>query len=162
MDTARVKFLLEIFPNAKFVHIYRNPYHVFFSTKKLHIKNAGIYPLQKDKRDLDEFIFKTYSGIFETFHRDVKLIPEGNYVEIGYEDLVKNPLGELENIYATLSLPNFEETRADVEKYLATLKSYKVDDYGISEEEKRRIFSKWKTNILKWGYEKPKTVSTKA
>jgi len=29
-NTARVKELLELYPDAKFVHIYRNPYHVFF------------------------------------------------------------------------------------------------------------------------------------
>ena len=37
-NTARVRLLLDIFPDAKFIHIYRNPYDVYFSSKKC-IKN---------------------------------------------------------------------------------------------------------------------------
>ncbi|MGC9308500.1 MAG: sulfotransferase family protein, partial [Thermoplasmatota archaeon] len=33
-NTARVKLLLEMYPEAKFVHIYRNPYHVYLSMKR--------------------------------------------------------------------------------------------------------------------------------
>ena len=31
LDTARLKILFEMFPDAKFIHIYRNPYEVFFN-----------------------------------------------------------------------------------------------------------------------------------
>ena len=33
--TCRIKLLLELFPDAKFVHIRRNPFHVFQSMKKM-------------------------------------------------------------------------------------------------------------------------------
>ena len=29
-NTARIKLLFEMFPEAKFIHIYRNPYHYSF------------------------------------------------------------------------------------------------------------------------------------
>ncbi len=31
-NTTRIKYLLEMFPGAKFIYIHRNPYHVFYST----------------------------------------------------------------------------------------------------------------------------------
>ena len=34
-NTARIKQILELFPNAKFVYIYRNPYNVYLSTLHL-------------------------------------------------------------------------------------------------------------------------------
>ncbi len=33
LHTARIKLILEIFPNAKFINIVRNPYDVFQSTQ---------------------------------------------------------------------------------------------------------------------------------
>lgn len=35
-NTARVGELLDLYPDARFVHIIRNPYHVYFSTRRLY------------------------------------------------------------------------------------------------------------------------------
>lgn len=45
-NTSRVKHLLELFPNAKFIHIYRNPYKVYVSTKRLYEKFFPVFELQ--------------------------------------------------------------------------------------------------------------------
>ena len=37
-NTGRIKVLLEMFPNAKFIHIYRNPIEVFLSTQNFYKK----------------------------------------------------------------------------------------------------------------------------
>ncbi|MEL7407021.1 MAG: sulfotransferase, partial [Cyanobacteria bacterium J06558_2] len=37
-NTARIKILLELFPQAKFIHIYRNPYIVYASIKNFYNK----------------------------------------------------------------------------------------------------------------------------
>lgn len=46
-NTARIGELLDIFPDAKFVHIIRNPYHVYFSTRRLYENILPLYALQE-------------------------------------------------------------------------------------------------------------------
>jgi len=42
VNTAKIKQILDLYPNAKFIHIHRNPYDVYFSTWKLY---KSILPL---------------------------------------------------------------------------------------------------------------------
>ncbi|MHA1258465.1 MAG: sulfotransferase family protein [Candidatus Heimdallarchaeaceae archaeon] len=154
-DTFRIKLILDIFPEAKFINIYRDPYRVFFSTVKLHKTNTSLFWLQKPTYDLDEFIFTTYKKMYRQFYADYSLIPPGNIIEVKYEDLVTKPIEELEKIYKKLSLGDFQKIKPSIEDYLKTLKSYKVDKYKITLEDKKRIYSQWYETIDRWGYEKP-------
>ena len=47
VNTGRIKVLLDMFPDAKFIHLYRNPYKVYSSTWKLYRKILPIFALQK-------------------------------------------------------------------------------------------------------------------
>jgi len=152
MDTARAKLLYEIFPDAKFVHIIRNPYEVFLSTKKLHTKNKDIYPLQEDDRDLDEFVFKTYEDMFEVYFRDSKLIPEDQLIEIHFEDLTKDRVGVMRKIYNHLDLPDFEVVAEDLQNYVDSLRDYQRDAYTIEPELKSKIYDRLNFTIDKWNY----------
>lgn len=59
--TARIKRLLEIFPQAKFVHVHRDPYAVFSSTRKMLTVNFELHCLQRPPHDeLDSWILKQY------------------------------------------------------------------------------------------------------
>ncbi len=153
-DTERIPLLLELFPNAKFIHIYRDPYRVFLSTKKLFIKNNRDTHLQKIKIDLDDFAIKHYNKMYKKFYEDIALIPKGQFIEIAYESLVQNPLVELENIYAELSIPGFKKTKKNFENYLNSIKDYKVTKYETDEELKSKIYAELSFTAKKWGYVK--------
>ena len=45
--TGRIRRLLEIFPRAKFVHVHRDPYAVFSSTRKMLTVNFSMHCLQR-------------------------------------------------------------------------------------------------------------------
>ena len=114
-NTGRIKQLVDLFPEAKFIHIYRNPYHVFFSTKRLYEGIMPLFALQKyDMNEIEENIFYFYKAMYEKFFKEKYLIKDENYVEIKYEEFVKEPLKILKEIYDTLNLPKFEES----EKYI--------------------------------------------
>ncbi|MHA1865211.1 MAG: sulfotransferase family protein [Candidatus Heimdallarchaeaceae archaeon] len=151
-DTAKVKILHEIFPKAKFVHIYRNPYHVFYSTRKLHKHNIKYYEFQKRTYDLDELIFSTYKTMHKRLYEDIQNLPEGHYVEVKYEDLVANPLENLKRIYDKLSLGDFNEVKLIISSYLDSIKEFKAASYSIPPEEKEKITTEWIDMIEKWGY----------
>ncbi|MCK4972580.1 MAG: hypothetical protein KAS52_04610, partial [Candidatus Heimdallarchaeota archaeon] len=64
-----------------------------------------------------------------------------------------NPLEQLEKIYATLNLENFEKAKQQVLPYLLSVANYKPSRYQITEKDKRMIDSHWHDTIVKWGYE---------
>ena len=75
--TARVRLLLELFPDARFVHIRRHPYAVFRSTKHLHQAVAPYWRLQGGHPPDDDRIIDTYLFIYEKFLNHRNLIPHG-------------------------------------------------------------------------------------
>ncbi len=157
VDTARVKFLLELYPNAKFVHIMRNPFEVFYSTRRMHEKLVTILQLQDSYPDLDEFVFTIFEGMYKIFYEEVGLIPEGNFIEIRYENFVANPLDTMTQIYDKLSLPGYEKAKPLIEEYLEGVKDYTPSTYTFQEEDVNRIYSRWHEIIEIMGYEKPIT-----
>ena len=87
--TARVRLLLEQFPNARFIHVRRNPYVVFRSTQRLF--ETGIVPNAFQKSPGPEFqvagILRRYKEMYDCFFDDRQLIPADHYTEIAFEDL---------------------------------------------------------------------------
>lgn len=151
--TARIKLLLELFPDAKFIHIGRDPYTVFRSTRNLYKKAAPNSYLQTPVNGLDEGIFKRYKIMYDAFFRERSLIPAGNYCEIFFEDLEKDKIGQVEKIYDTLSLPGFDTFKPKLEQYLSSIKDYKKNKYQpLPDDLKKRILENWKRNFEEWGY----------
>ncbi|MCX6274849.1 MAG: sulfotransferase, partial [Bacteroidetes bacterium] len=86
-NTARVKEILSLYPAAKFIHIYRNPYDVFQSHLHLFKKLLPMLSFQEiSDAELEEIVFSTYILIYEKYFGEKNLIPKGNLVEIRYED----------------------------------------------------------------------------
>jgi omega-hydroxy-beta-dihydromenaquinone-9 sulfotransferase len=75
--TCRIKVLLELFPEAKFVHIHRNPYDVFQSTQHMIRTVTPWWALQRpEDSDLEERIIRQYQEVYEVFFEERGLVPE--------------------------------------------------------------------------------------
>ena len=95
-NTGRVKLLLDMFPDAKFVHISRNPYDLYFSMSRFMRTVIPLYCLQTPPFDeIEELILNLYAEIYNSYFIEKKLIPAGNLVEIKYEDFIENPIREI-------------------------------------------------------------------
>ena len=93
--TGRVKVLLEMFPDAKFVHIVRDPLVIFPSTVHLWKTLYSSQGMQKPTFDgLEEYVLANLTRMYERFETDRELIPAENFCEIRYEDLVADPVRE--------------------------------------------------------------------
>ena len=152
-NTARIKQLLELYPDAKFIHIYRNPYEVFFSTLKLYLETFKLFALQKyDMNEIEENIFYFYEAMYEKFFKERDMIDDENFYEIRYEDFIKSPLKHLEDMYNHLGLPGFEKSKARFIDYIEQQKNYVPNKYKISKADKERIYERWHHTIDAWGY----------
>ncbi|NHJ33170.1 MAG: sulfotransferase, partial [Asgard group archaeon] len=150
--TQRVPLLLELFPNAKFIHIRRDPYVTFFSIKKLYEKLFPTYYLQTPVGDEDAFILRIYNYTYRKFFSDYKMIPKENFIEVSFEDVEKDPMREIKKIYQQFKLeltPEYEKTLTD---YIESIADYEKNVYTITEEDREKIYSNCKDIIEKWSY----------
>ena len=151
--TGRVKTLLEMFPNAKFIYLKRNPYTgireypQFLYEYDPAIAFAG-YHERADRGELHRGI----SPSFYKYEEEKHLIPEGNLVEVKFEDFEKDAFAMTENIYGSLNLPGFKESKADIEKYLGKKKGYKKNQYKYEDRTVRLVEENWGMALKEWGY----------
>ncbi len=152
--TARVRLLLELFPDARFIHIRRDPYAVFVSTLGLLRALYPVFGLQKRPRALDtDAVLHTYTEMYNAYFTDRMLIPHGQHVEIAYEDLESDPISELERIYETLSLGDFEPVRGPVQAYLASVSGYRKNSHPrLDDATRERVATAWRRNFEAWNY----------
>ena len=144
--TARVAAILERFPNAKFVHISRDPFSLFPSTVNLWTKLAKVHGLQFPKGGvkLEEKVLHDFEEMYDSFFDAIPTIKEGNFCEISYDELVAAPVETLERIYSELNLGDFEKNRESFQKFADTQKSYKKNKFEISPEMEETIKRRWK------------------
>ena len=154
-NTSRIKILLDMFPDAKFIHIYRNPYHVFLSMKRNIEKEMTLYCLQKpwDEETFEKSMVNLYNRMHAKYFEEKKLIPPGNLVEIRYEDFLVNPLEKMEKIYDQLEIAGFEENKKRFEEYIKSQSKVKVSKYKIDDALKQKIYGYLKYTIDLWGYD---------
>jgi hypothetical protein len=152
--TARIKLLLEIFPDSKFVHIHRHPYDVFVSTCHTMRKVTPWWTLQRPElSNMEERMLALYEQAFGAFFEERALIPAGRLVDIGYDALVTDPIGTLRGVYQGLDLPDFAVAEPAMRRYLATIRDYERNQF-------RQLDPVWKEAVARrlrrcfdeWGY----------
>lgn len=151
--TGRIPQLLQMFPNAKFIYLIRNPYTVFESTRSFFTNTIQPLKLQDiSNEQIQENIVYIYSGLYHKYEQDKKLIPAGNLVEVRFEDFEANALDMTQMIYDRLSLPGFEEARPAIEAYLDTKKGYKKNKYKYEDETVKIVEKNWDFALKRWDY----------
>ena len=151
--TGRVKELVKMFPNAKFIYLMRNPYTVFESTRSFFTNT--IQPLKLEdvsNEQLEENILSIYAKLYHKYESDKKFIPEGNLIEVKFEDFEADAMGMTENIYKSLSIPGFAEAQGDIEKYVGGKKGYKKNKYKYDDRTIRLVEENWDFALKHWNY----------
>jgi omega-hydroxy-beta-dihydromenaquinone-9 sulfotransferase len=151
--SCRIRHLLSLFPDARFVHIVRDPYVVFPSTVNLWKSLYATHGLQKPTfAGLEEHVLRTFTHLYARLEEGRRLVPEGRFHELKYEDLVRDPLGEMRTLYDRLGLGGFEGVRPRLEAYLAANADYKTNRYELAEEVRAKVEQHWGDVIRRYGY----------
>jgi omega-hydroxy-beta-dihydromenaquinone-9 sulfotransferase len=151
--TFRISTLLEMFPDARFVYIKRDPYAVYQST--LHLRKTmftenSLGPPEFSSNEDDMLYF--YEKCIRTYEETKGLIPKGRLHEIRFEDLEQDPLGQIHQIYQTLSLPGWDLVKPKIEAQLPALKAYKKNAFRMDEATMQRVHSRLKWVFDLYGY----------
>jgi hypothetical protein len=152
--TGRVRLLLEAFPEARFIHIHRNPYDVFSSS--LHTTRSAIpwWTLQRpDLSDIEETTLRQYAEVHDAYFTDRVMIPMGRLCEIAYEDLVADPIATLRPAYQSLALPDFSVAEPHFRTYLQSIQGYERNRFApIDPPWKQAVAERWRRCFDEWGY----------
>lgn len=155
--TGRVKEILEMFPNAKFIYLMRNPYTVFESTRSFFTNTIQPLKLQDiSNEQIEDNILETYQRLYMKYEEDKKLIPKGNLIEIKFEDFESNALEMTQKIYETLSLPGYQEAEPAIKEYLNKKKGYKKNAYQYDPRTVELVEKNWGFALKQWGYQNTK------
>lgn len=151
--TGRVKELVKMFPNAKFIYLMRNPYTVFESTRSFFTNT--IKPLQLQNigtEELEQNILSIYTKLYHKYEADKACIPAGNLIEVKFEDFEADAMNMTEHIYSTLDLPGFNEARAAIEAYVGGKKGYKKNKYKYDSRTVQLVEDNWSYALQDWDY----------
>jgi omega-hydroxy-beta-dihydromenaquinone-9 sulfotransferase len=142
-NTARIKELLELFPQASFVFIHRNPLDIYASTKRFWQVITKHYVLGKsNKADIPKMILTHYKTMMNRYLQYKELVPEGQLAEVAYNDLVQDPLGTMRSVYKQLRLPGIGHCIDDMQNFIHEQRSYRRLDHKLSKEETAMVQDK--------------------
>lgn len=155
-NTGRVEQLLSMFPNARFVHIHRNPIEVYLSTHNFFHKMLPHLQLQKiDDKDLDDHIFELYKTLMHDYALQKERIPKGQLIEISFGELERDPLSCIQKVYQGINLPGFEAAQEPIISYLKKMGSYKKNRHVMTPGLIEKISAEWGFAMEKWQYKVP-------
>jgi hypothetical protein len=108
--SARIQRLRDMFPGAKFIHIFRDPGDVAASTRKLYLRMMEVVALQEyDASRIDAHVAWSYPRLMDRLQSGLMQLPQEDFVEVTYAELVEAPLAVLESVYRRLRVPGFDE-----------------------------------------------------
>jgi hypothetical protein len=163
VNTARISRILKLYPDAKFLYIYRNPMTVFYSTQNFFRKLLPAVWLNRVGSDfIDQMIVDIYVRLMHDYHEQKSLIPPGNLMELRFEDFEKDPLTETSRIYKYLLNEDFESVKPDISAYLETISKYRKNRYATSRSALDSVLKNWQIYMDLYKYSVPEDIEIKA
>jgi omega-hydroxy-beta-dihydromenaquinone-9 sulfotransferase len=151
--TGRVRLLLELFPDARFIHIARDPHAVFASTNHMRATMIRVQGLQQvDDAYIRNRTVAFYKGMMQRYLDERASIAPGRLVELRLEDLEEKPLEVLNRLYDTLGLAGFEAARPRFREAAEAARSYRKNVFTPAPETAALLRREWGFAFDAFGY----------
>jgi omega-hydroxy-beta-dihydromenaquinone-9 sulfotransferase len=152
-NSLRINELRKIFPDARFIHIYRHPYKVIPSTvnmfdivqKQNCLNKNGVKPTIAE-------VSEVYNNIMAVIRRDLSALPPEYYHEIRFEHFEPDPVRSLRSLYQAMNMEFSEEFEKKVRAYLSEVKNYQKNEFHLTDEEKNTISSSLEDHMKYYRY----------
>lgn len=152
--TYRVPLLLRLFPQARFVYIYRHPVVVYQSSMHLRrviFRENGMSPFEEQIHVED--VCRTYEHCIERYESTKHLIPPGQLCEVRFEDLEAEPVREMSRVYQELQLTDWPAAQSAIETWLPQHYAYRKNQYQVDKATIHMLATRWKNSFDRYGYD---------
>lgn len=156
--TNRILDILSEFPNARFIHITRDPYKIIASGHKSRTAMSVTQALQSrvpSAETLNETQLEIFQAFHEHYHNHKSAIPQGHLVTIKYEDLVKNTKQVIKQIYTELGIKKFDAFEPFLDQIISERKDYKTNTFKpVDPNKPDEIYDFIRDYCDRYGYKK--------
>lgn len=152
--TGRLAELARIFPDAKFIHLTRDPRKLFSSTMRLWRSLDEVQALQKplEEPQLKEFVIRGLQRMYEGFEAARPQLPDNRLVDVRYEALVEQPKQTMRQLYDRLDLGDFQQAEPRLDERLQGHNKYQPNRHPLDAGLEREILSFWSQYAETYGY----------
>ena len=152
--TGRIARLSKEFPDAKFIHITRDPRSLFPSTCRLWRGLDEVQSLQVPGNELDDYVIECLERMYKAFHKGRTEVPDNRVIDIKYEDLIDDPTATLEQIYEVLHLSDFESVKPSIQEWVRSEhRGYQANRHDLSAQQENRIREAWSDYFTRYQYD---------
>lgn len=124
-STCRALFLKKLYPNAKFIHIIRKPEDCLLSMTRHWSKILPYFALQRwEHCDFEAMSYEIYGSFMEKWLEVRQQLPKEDLIEVTFEDVERDPIGECAKVYDKFNLKEKEAGLAKIKAYADTQKDY--------------------------------------
>lgn len=156
---ARIDVLRRLYPDARFIHVHRDPYEVFRSNLKMWQAMIADHVLQnwnaddpQHEAELSHNLTYFYGEIMRRCFEHSACLPANRFAEVRFADLERDPLGELERVYKQLDLPDWNEAAPRMQEYVGQTATYRRDGYPEPGPDFAPIREAWDFAYKRLGY----------
>lgn len=156
--TCRLPVLMEMFPKSPVIHIVRSPFSVIPSTLRLWRR---MYPIvgyhTPTFEGLEDQVFAKYRHVMERVENTRRCVPDGQYYQLRYEDLIADPVTQLGTAYEQVGFSGFEAFKAELEPYLQGIANYRATAWNLDGALHARIVSECADVLTRYAFDIPPT-----
>lgn len=153
-NITRINLLKLMYPGARFIFIYRNPYEVLESLYRF---TLGVFPgvqLQQVPKGFSrENVAEMYDLIMRHYLKEREQLNESELIEIKMEDFMKDTKGNLQNIYKQFQLGEFNSVEQKMDTYLGKYLNLSNGTYKINQESIDLVNDKFPDIVKTLGYD---------
>jgi hypothetical protein len=137
---ARIELILQMFPDARFIFLYRDPYKTVESFYRFFQEVIPAIQLQSAGNLLSrERLVLVYSDMIRKYLEDKNKIDPAKLIEIRFEDFSKEPLISLKRIFEHFSIEGFAEALPNFNGYIEEVSEFSRTNYELPDETIRLV-----------------------
>lgn len=151
--TGRMPLIRSLYPDARFIHIYRNPHDVFRSTRRFYRRLLEQFAWQPfDHVDIDRAVLDGYRRMMDRLEQDKRTLRDDRFTELRFEDLETKPLAEIRRIYAELRLGDVGAAEPEIQAYLQSIAGFEKTAFAPTADERALVERHWGYFLDRFGY----------
>jgi len=153
--TGRLKQLAEWFPDAKFIHLSRDPKSLVLSTMRLWrlLDEVNGFQLPKySDEQLKDYVFTCKDQMYSSYFQHRDSLPSNRLTEVRFEDLVADPVATVSEVYTQLGLGDFSGVQPKIEDYFDRKRGHKKNQFKIPDALEQEIATQWQDYREAFGY----------